>query len=198
MKKSAIALALVTTAGFATQASARDTVSYDYIGANYMQVEIDDVADNFEPDGYEVRGSFQFENNLFVEASYSDLNDDITLDETDSDVDYDVSYRLAGIGYAWDLGSPRNSLYVSGGYADVEIGDASEDGYYLSAGVRSMLTPSIEGQLGAKHIDVGDDYDTTGAVASLAFFLTDALDIRASYTHEDNGSIASLGLNFNF
>lgn len=141
-------LALALLAACATPAFAVDT-SYTYAEGGY-------VNDNRDADGAYVRGSYGFDNGLYVHGSYSYLKAD----------DFNFSYRPAELGLGYHHGvSDRVDVLAEAAAVriDTDFGDAN--GYRASVGVRGDLSPKFEGIAKVNYTD-GDDFrgDTTGTL----------------------------------
>ena len=119
-KIAAVAALSAVFSGFA----AAETPSYDYVQLGYSAGEYADL-EVFDLGGFEVEGSYEIGNNLFVTGKYRDADDSaqgFTFDET---------YWQAGIGYRFNYRSDLvfdARLYYN--QVDFDLHD-SED--YLSA-----------------------------------------------------------------
>jgi len=130
--------------------------SYSYIQAAYQEIDVDIGGNNdADGDGYGVVGSVAINEDWFVFAGYSsfDLESVVDLDQLE-------------LGGGWR--APINSntdWFVTASYIDYDLsarglGSASEDGFGVGVGIRSMLSPALELYGKVAYEDVGDG-DTT-------------------------------------
>lgn len=141
-------LAVALLAACATPAFAADK-SYTYVEGGYIN-------DNRDADGAYVRGSYGFDNGLYVHGQYAHLEAD----------DFDFDYQPAELGLGWHHGLNDRVDFLAEAAAvrvDTDFGDAN--GYRASVGLRGDISPSWEGLAKVNYTD-GDDFrgDTTGTV----------------------------------
>ncbi|WP_144392304.1 hypothetical protein [Pleionea sediminis] len=125
MKKLLIATALTaaSVSGFTAEPS------FNFVEAGIVKYD--------DGDSKKVLGNFEFNTNFYGVASY----------EIEDDAGDDLTAISIGAGYKTTIGA-STSLYGQLEYTDYSVdtdfGDFSEDGYNLSAGIRSMVTNSTE------------------------------------------------------
>jgi Ax21 family sulfation-dependent quorum factor len=152
MKKSLLALVLLSAAPFA--ASAAEGVSYNYVEGGYTATNIDGP----DADGWALKGSVAIAPNFHVFADYSSQEVD--------DVKVDFDQWRVGLGYNHEL-SQRVDLLTRVAYekaktdsfnvGSVRVPSFSADGYSVEVGVNSSLTDRLNGYALAGYED-GDDY----------------------------------------
>jgi hypothetical protein len=174
--RNTLAVSALLLSGAVVQA---DGISYSYIQASYQEVDID-LGGNLDADGdgFAVGGSVAINDDWFVFADYASA-------ELESVIDFDV--LEVGAGYHAPI-STKTDWYATLAYASAEVsagglGSADDRGYGVSAGVRSMISPSLElyGSIG--YTDLGDGADGTAFGAGLWYTVSGniALGIGASF-----------------
>ena len=148
MKRSLIALTLLAALPFA--ASAADGVSYTYVEGGYTATD----TDAGDADGWAIKGSGAIAPNFHLFGEY----DKQEIDDTNFDVDH---FRV-GVGYNHGL-TANTDLLTRVAYENYDAGrdfagrKLKADVYSVEAGVRSSLTPNIEGYALAGFED-GEDF----------------------------------------
>lgn len=177
-------------APLATQA---EEISYSYLEAGYVNVDVDDFDEDV--DGFLLRGSFEITENAFLFAGYSDLM------ATINGFDIDFTDIELGAGYAWPL-SNTASLYGKISYVNSEaeaFGESlDDDGYGLAAGVRGLVAPSFELEGYISYVDLSDLGDNTafGAAARYYFMPQFALGVEAVF--DDDATSYGIGFRWHW
>lgn len=153
MKRLLLALPLLAALPFA--ASASDGLSYNYVEGGYVQTN----ADGGDADGFGGQASFAIHPNFHLFGGYS--NQEI------EDTNIDIDHWRAGVGYNHPVSS-NTDLLSRVAYEKYEVGAGLDvDGYSAEVGVRSALTPMLEGYALAGYEDGGrlddDVYGRLGA-----------------------------------
>ena len=157
MKTSLIALALAAALPFA--ASAAEGLSYNYVQGGYIATNNNDGVP--DADGWGLNGSVAVHPNFHLFADYSNQKIKHTS------VDFD-QWRVGG-GYNTQIG--KNTDFVANvAYEKLDAGAGiTADGYSIEGGVRSALTPNIEGYAMLGYMDgnhvKGEAYGRLGATA---------------------------------
>lgn len=156
MKKSLLALSLLSALAASATASAAEGLSYNYVEGGYTATNLKDAPDS---DGWGLNGSVAIAPSFHVFGSYN--NQDLE----DSDSSYD-QWRL-GVGYNHEI-SQKVDLVTRVAYekfktdsftvGDVRFPGDSVDGYSAEVGVRAAIIPHLEGYALAGYED-GKDYD---------------------------------------
>lgn len=157
MKRTLLALALLVAVPFA--ASAAEGVSYSYVEGGYTRVDAKNTGNSNDADGWALNGSGAIAPNFHVFGGYSKVD----ISNTNIGID---QWRL-GVGYNKEL-NPKVDLVTKVAYEKFDAGaGVNGDGYSVEAGVRSALTPMIEGYAMAGYEDYrdfnGDFYGRVGA-----------------------------------
>jgi Ax21 family sulfation-dependent quorum factor len=148
MKRALMSLALLAALPFAASAQENGNgLSYNYLEGGYTATN----TDSGDADGWGLNGSAAFTPNWSVFGAYSNQKID------DTDVDFD-QWRL-GVGYNHPIAASTD-LVTRVAYEKFDAGSgANFDGYSAEAGVRSALTPRLEGYALAGY-ENGDEFDS--------------------------------------
>jgi hypothetical protein len=137
----AVGLCLIPLTGLA--ADANDELSYGYVEADYINLDIDQEDENlniFKNDfdnggGYGVSASFPINDAFFIFGDYSDTEADFTFsDDTGTIVpsDTDIKRFSVGAGFVMPM-NDTSDIVLSGAYSDLDYGDfdlgAAEDDF---------------------------------------------------------------------
>ena len=169
--------------------------SYDFVKAGYVQADIEDAGD-FEPNGFQIQGFKSLNENVYLTGRYCQLSEDV------SGVDIDLDYVSAGIGYRYGL--TQNTDFfgeVTYEYAnlDVELDSISgedDNGYGITAGVRSMLTEQFELRGAIRYIDIEED-DTAFEIGA-DYFFTPQFSFGATYVIADDVDLLGVSARYTF
>ena len=139
------------------QSVQQPSLRYDLAQVRYVDV---DVANG---SGFELGGSYLFENKWLVQGSLTDVG-------FDGDVE-SFTIEIGG-GYVWGW-QPNWDLVGSVRFTNISVdtpfGDADDDGFIFEGGTRGLLTPQFEVRGSVNHITVGDG-DTYLEVAGDYYF----------------------------
>ena len=169
--------------------------SYDFVKAGYVQADIEDAGD-FEPNGFQIQGFKSLNENVYLTGRYGQLSEDV------SGVDIDLDYASAGIGYRYGLTANTDFFgevtyeYVN---LDVELdGISGEDdnGYGVTAGIRSMLTEQFELRGAIRYIDIEED-DTAFEIGA-DYFFTPQFSFGATYVIADDVDLLGVSARYTF
>lgn len=164
MKRSLIALTVLSALTLGTAASAAEGVSYNYVEGGYIATD----TDAGDADGWALSGSGAIAPNFHIFGGYSgQKTDDFNVAGVNFD-GVDVDQWRAGIGYNHEI-SPAADLITRVAYEKAEVeGGGTGDGYSVEAGVRGALASNFEGYALAGYEDgkdfEGDFYGRVGAL----------------------------------
>lgn len=170
---------------------------YDYASVGYSQADVDN-SDGFQPAGFKIFASKTISDSFFLNGTFSRLSDDVEA--------FDLDFDEASLGFGYRYGLTRSTdVYGTLSYEYVKltakVGSRSEsiddNGYGLTAGVRTMLTRSFELRGAVKFIDVDEGSDTGVSVAA-DYFFTDQLAIGAEASIGDDVNTYGVNLRYNF
>lgn len=167
--------------------------NYTFIELGYGQGDIEDL----DGDGYQVGGSVAISNNFHLIANH-------TNQELD-DFDVDATAQRLGVGFNTPLADSLDLvLGVSWVNSEIDagvLGSSDDDGYGLSAGVRTWVADSLELNAGLDYIDLGgEDGDDVAVRAGLMYNLTSnvAIGLNGAWTDDPDSAIYALGVRFYF
>ncbi|HYM85517.1 MAG TPA: diffusible signal factor-reguated Ax21 family protein [Pseudoxanthomonas sp.] len=156
MKKSLLALSLLSTLTLSAAASAAEGISYNYVEGGYTATNLDGQSDS---DGWGLNGSVAIAPNFHVFGGYNQQDFD--------SVNYGYDQWRLGVGYNHEI-SQNVDLVTRVAYEkfqgdDFNVGGVGFagtdlDGYSGEVGVRGSLTQHLEGYAMAGYED-GSDYD---------------------------------------
>lgn len=169
---------------FSAATALAETPSFNFIEGGYSNYSINDE----DGDGFVIRGSLELTNNIYIQGEATEITVDDASEGSFVNDDLDLGYQTFGIGYKSDIGE-NAVLFTSINYLNTESdfrgSSNSEDGYTLSAGMRSMVTDATELYGEVSHIDVNDT--STALTLGARQHLTENFGVFAEYTKLDDG-----------
>ena len=217
--------ALVALPLAATAQSSDNGLSYTYLEAGYINLDVDAFDDNAslvedfdDGSGYAIRGSFAFTRNVFAFAGYSVTDSDVTFADEDNFLiteSEDIKRFDVGLGASIPLtwGNRPTDAVVRAAYVDVDFGDFdfgasgdsslgdldddSSDGWAADAQLRSQLLDRLEASVGVGYLDI-EDSDGVSFLAGLLFELTPNWGIDLDANIGDEVSYYMLGVRYSF
>jgi hypothetical protein len=165
-------------------------MSYSYVDLGYVETNIDGLGPNL--DGFGLRGSVGIAENFFVFAEY--------LDQSVSGVD--LEQYSVGLGGHYGL-SDTLDLVGRVGYANAEVsasgfGSFDEDGYLLSAGLRSQLGTNVELEGGLIYTDSGSGSSDTALAVGGRYHFNKNFAAGLEYQVSDDVSSFLIGVRGSF
>lgn len=132
-----------------------DGLSYNYLEAGFAQIDLDDDIVDVDGDGFEIGGSFEVGDQLFVFADYG---------SADFDFGVDLDQLSVGLGFHTPLSN--NADFVAKiAYVSAEVSafgfSADEDGFGASIGLRGKPSERVELEGFIDYVDLGDGDDTS-------------------------------------
>jgi predicted porin len=187
MFKKLLATAILSACAFSSMAA---SPSFNYVEGGYVT----DLNSDLDFDGWEIKGSFELNNDLYMLGSYQRLNTDIGF------IDVDANIFSAGLGYKVAL-THETALFTELEYINVNI-DAknfasdSENGYQFGVGARTMVSDALELKAAAYYQDVegSEQFIKVGA----AYQLNDAMSVYMDVDTDFDDSQLMTGLRFTF
>ena len=167
-------------------------LSYDWIELQYVNTEIDTGAFEVDGDGFAIGGSFALTDAFQVIASYSDVGFDLDVDTTSFSVG--AGYRY-GVGEATDLVASLS--YVSG-EVESNFGDADDDGFALTAGLRSAVHEQIEVEGGVAYVDLDESGDETSLFGEGRYWFSDQFAAGIGVDLGDDATTFTISGRYNF
>ena len=169
--------------------------SYDFVKAGYVQADIE-AAGDFEPSGFQIQGFKSLNENVYLTGRYGQLGEDV------SGVDIDLDYASAGVGYRYGLTQNTDFFgevtyeYVN---LDIELDSISgedDNGYGITAGIRSMLSEQFELRGAIRYIDIEDD--ETAFEIGADYFFTPQFSFGATYVIADDIDLLGVSARYTF
>jgi hypothetical protein len=189
MKKLVLASALLLSMG---TVQAVESVRWDNASLSYQSVDLD--GDKLT--GFGISGTKLVGDNVFIAGSYGSVSDDV--DVFGSKVDMDLNTLSIGLGYRHAISSTTDFFGIVS-YQDMEVEasfqgnseDASENGYGLQAGLRSLVTAQLELSGSLSYVDIADESET-GFNVSAMYHFTDQFSAGVGYGKSDDVDSLSL------
>jgi len=181
MNKKLLASAVMSVLSFGALA---DTPTYDYIEVGYSSFDFDGVP---ALTGFEIKGSHSLSDSFYVAGDHASVSKN----------GFDFSLTTVGLGFKMDV-TDNASFFTELDYANINAdGGLDEDGYELTAGIRSMLTEKLELKAAVEYLEIDND-DTTSFVFGAAYEINDSFAVYADYKLESDVDRIGLGVRFNF
>jgi hypothetical protein len=170
-------------------AAEADELGYTFLQVSLSRAEVDNGP---EADGYSFGASAELGERIYAFGSYSHADYDPYFG-----YDLEVESWTAGVGYHHGV-TDRVSLYGDVGYVDIDleanIGEASDDGYAASLGLRGLPHERVELAAEVTHTDLDVGRDDTAFSVQALFNLTQAFSLRAGYSTTDDVQSVFAGL----
>ena len=170
--------------------------SYDFVKAGYVQADIEDAGD-FEPTGFQIQGFKSLNENVYLTGRYGQLSED------EYGVDGELDYISAGVGYRYGLTTTTDFFgELTYEYVDVDLdssfasAEADDNGYGITAGIRSMLSEQFELRGAIRYIDIEDD--ETAFEIGADYFFTPQLSFGATYVIADDVDLLGISARYTF
>lgn len=187
MQRRLLTAAATGALALAAVPASADGLSYSYIEPRWAETELDDGTFDVEGDGFLINGSLEFSETVHLFVGYDSL-------EFDDNVK--VSTRFIGGGLAVPL-SPSADLVFRGGFAEAEFETPffrdEDDGTFLSAGARVLVTPEIELYGDYRRLDLDDAADEDSTTVGLEFYASPTFSVGPSVTWIDDVTTWTLG-----
>lgn len=183
----AVALLAATSAG-----AGADGLSYDYLEVRYAETEVDSSFGDIEGDGIVLNGLVELAGPVHLLVGY---------DRLEFDDGIDVRTTVFGGGIAFNV-APTTDIVLRAGFVDGRISDDffedEDDGFFVSAGARSLLTDDIELYGEFRSIDFDRLGEEESMQIGLDFYLSNGLAVGPNITWVEDTTTWSLGAKFYF
>ncbi|MEL6301324.1 MAG: hypothetical protein AAFV47_01965 [Pseudomonadota bacterium] len=181
------ALALLSASAGAHE----ERISYNYAEFRYSESEVDLDSTfgggDIEGDGFVANGLIEIGDSTHLFVSY---------DRLEFDDDVDVTTTIWGGGFDFSI-TPRTDIVLRLGFADARFEtpffEDKDDGLFLSAGMRTMITDDIELYGSLASLDLEDAGEEEIATAGIDFFLRDNIALGPAVQVIDDTTTWSLG-----
>ena len=184
-QKETAALAAAVASIFAGPIAAAEGPRYTYAEIGYGETDFDNVGSfEVDGDGFRLGGSVALNDSWHLFASYDDQEIDVDGGEGLSG---SVDYTELAIGGGFNHGiTDATDLVIRLAYVDADLEFIDDNGYALSAGVRSMVLPKLELNAGITYSDIGDFEDDTSFDVGGVFNFTDMFAVTAGASFGDD------------
>ena len=167
-------------------------MNYSAFEINLADVDINQGPFNVDGDGFEIAGSYEVSDKIFVFGRWQD-----------QDLDFGIDGRKLEFGGGLHLPiNDRLDFVATLSYLDLEaeLGNlsADDDGLALGAGVRGRVSDSVQVDLGLKLIDLDDSGSDTGITLGGRYYFTDRLAVAAGAEFTDDIDTFSVGFRAEF
>lgn len=176
----------------AAQGSATTSdMSYTFAEGGYYRLDVDEAD---EGDGFFLGGSYAFGPNWFAFGQFQLLEFD--------DFDVDAEGWELGVGGYWPLSDGLDGV-ARVAYLDQSLeadgrGDVDDQGFLLSAGVRSRPADSLELEGALEYVNFDDGGDDTGIALDGRYFLSSQVAAGVRLGLSDNETAVRLYGRFSF
>lgn len=165
-------------------AAAADRISYDYVGAQYIDQDYDDASCN--PDGLSIYGSKALNSDFFALGSLADV----------SGGGCDAMGLSVGLGYQTLFGAD-SSIYGALSFERVDPDNGNDDtGMILAVGLRGFVAPKLEGKIELAHHTVYDG--DTQLNAGAYYWFNPSLAATGDLSLGSEATGIAVGVRFNF
>ncbi len=185
--------------GFSANAASPD-ISWNYVSAGYAKANIK-IADDYtmKPDGYQLNASYLLSDTLYIRGSYSDLSNDIILDDI-LGMTLDTSELTLSLGLRQAATTNIDAFFEGGLSRSIAGVDGFEkernNDFQAGAGFRYRVTSRLELAAALKYINSSDS-STYGDLSARAR-LNPMFDLYASYLFDSDVSLLGAGVVVNF
>ncbi|WP_258808151.1 porin family protein [Pseudidiomarina sp. CB1] len=179
---------------------ASESPVYDYFSGYYQLIEIDEdeAGIDAEPDGFGIEFSKQFNDFMYVIASYDNVSGDYTIGSFSFDAD--IEMLNAGVGFKYSASRATDLFFEpSVVYVDSEVEGFSEDdtGFGAKVGFTHALNPAFHLKGFLRHVNVMDDSTNSyGAEARILF--SDAVHGILGAEADSDEKLFRAGVSFRF
>ncbi|MEX2494893.1 MAG: hypothetical protein WD448_02325 [Woeseia sp.] len=165
---------------------------YTHGELRYINTELDAGQFDVDGDGFQLGGSLELAQSVHIFGNFQTL---------DFGSGIDVSAFQVGGGYAMPLNNGADLVarlsYIDG-QIDTPSGDADDNGFGFSAGMRNMFTPQIEGRAFINYVDLDESGDEYSFELAGDYFINDEIALGASLELGDDVTSWTIGARWYF
>ena len=182
MKKTLLTGTLLSILSFGAIA---ETPSFNYVDLGYSNWDFDGA--NSSIDGFELKVSRQINDMFYIAGDFNRLSNNGAS----------VNLTTLGLGYMNNF-SESTTFFAELDYANISPeNSSSENGFEITTGIRSMLTPQFELKGAVEYLSLDND-DITSLVVGGAYNFTDTFAVYADYKVESDLNRLGVGIRINF
>lgn len=165
--------------------------TYSNVEVNFIDVELDGPA-NVDGDGFEVSGSYDMSERLFLFGEWQDQSFDFGIDGKSLEFGAGLKHQISP-----DLDFVGTLSFVD---TEVEFGgfSAEDDGLALGGGIRSRLGDSFELDAHLRWVDFDESGSDTGIGVTGRYYFTDSLAVTFGTDMFDNADTLRVGFRAEF
>ncbi|CAN5205220.1 hypothetical protein BH24PSE2_BH24PSE2_09270 [soil metagenome] len=171
-------------------------LSYDWVELRYVDTEIEAASPfgnrDVDGDGFAVAGSLSLTEAFQLIGSYRDLA---------FDFDVDATAFTIGVGYRYPVARETDlvaSLAYVSGEVDTVFGDADDDGFELSAGLRSFVHDRVEVEGGVAYVDLDESGDDTSIFGTGRYWFNDEFAVGAGLAFGNDATTLTVSGRYSF
>lgn len=197
-----LAFSTIGCAAFTTEAATSD-ISWNYVGAGYTKVSINNIAGNdVDLNGYQLNGSYLLSDNLYLHASYYDVSGDLPLLDDIMGLEFEASEWQLGLGYRHAVYDNIDSFFQAG-YVRSELGvvgfeNDTLNGFQAAAGFRYKVLPDLELSAALRYNDSSDSDSSTYGDIGARYSVTAMFDLYLNYQFDSDVSLLGAGVAVKF
>ena len=176
--------------------------NFNYVEVDYIQQKVDILGVDIDFDGFELSGSYEVNDDVFVSARYAS----VSLDEDIPGVKADVDGYALGVGYVFGSNSTA-TVFGELGYVDrsAKASDsitgmsAKTDGDGISAGLGVRMNTSERSELnfGLSYFDFDEGGASVGYVEFVFEFVKD-FSGTLNFSSSDGDTTAGFGVRYSY
>lgn len=172
-----------------------DGFSYNFLEAEFIDTEIEDVAPgvNIDGEGFALSGAVEFGPTLHGFGSVRTV---------DFEQGVDADWLTLGMGFNTAL-APALDLVAGVSYERLKVslageGSEKEEGIGLNAGLRGRAGNNLELFAGLKYVNYGHGLDDTTINVGGRYYVTPKFALGLSYSENDDGDSWFVALRYDF
>jgi hypothetical protein len=165
--------------------------TYNNVEVSLIDVELDGPA-NVDGDGFEVAGSYDLNDRLFLFGEWQDQSLDLGIDGRSLELGAGLKHEInPDLDFVGTLSFVDTQLELGGQSAD-------DDGLALGAGVRSRLGDSFELDALVRYVDFDESGGDTGFAVTGRYYFTRSLAVTFGTDMNDNVDTLRVGFRAEF
>jgi hypothetical protein len=165
---------------------------YSAFDASYIDVELDGGITNVDGDGFEIGGSYELNDKIFLLGKWQDQSLDFGIDGRAIELGAGLHHPL---GETVDFVATLTYIDL-----EVELGNitADDDGLAIGGGIRARVAESFEVDAGLKLVDLDSSGSDTGFNFGGRWYFNETMAIGAAAEFNDNADTLRIGFRAEF
>jgi hypothetical protein len=167
-------------------------MSYSNVEVSFIDVEVGQGPFDVDGDGFEIAGSYELNDRIFVFGEWQDQSLDFGLDGEALELGAGLTH-----GFSDKVDFVGTLSFVD---TEVKAGNVTvdDDGLALGAGVRGRVNDSVELEAGLKYVDFDESGGDTGLTFGGRYYFNPSMALGASADFNDNVDTLRLGFRWEF